>query len=69
MDIFLVIVCVAIVVSSTCDAIATIRNFVYQKKWDNEKDQIIRDDPAISAAELCAKYIDFCAQNHCSVEY
>ena len=69
MDILFVIVCAVLVLSSICEAITAIRNYMYQKRWDNEKEQIICDDPAITAAELCARYVDFCAQNHCLVEY
>ena len=69
MEILLVIACVLLVVTSIYEAITAIRNLVYQKKWDDEKEQFICDDPAITAAELCAKYIDFCARNHCFVEY
>lgn len=69
MDIFLAIVCIILITSTVCDVIMSIRNFIYQKKWSNEKKQIICDDPAITDAELCARYVDFCAQNHCLVEY
>jgi hypothetical protein len=69
MDIFLVISLTILLVLSICDAIFAIRNLIYQKKWDEEKDNIIRNDPAVTAAELCAKYVDFCVRNNCLVEY
>ena len=69
MDIVFIIACAILIISLINDAIMSIRDYMYQKKWDDEKDRIIRDDPAITAAELCAKYVDFCAQNHCLVEY
>ena len=69
MDIFLVASLVVLLVISLYDAVMAIRNFMYQKRWDDEKAQILFDNPAITAAELCAKYVDFCAQNHCLVEY
>lgn len=69
MEILFVIVCAVLVISMISDACMAIRNYMYQKKWDDEKDKIIRDNPAITAAELCAVYVDFCAQNHCLVEY
>ena len=69
MEILFVIVCAVLVISMISDACMAIRNYMYQKKWDDEKDKIIRDNPAITAAELCAAYVDFCAENHCLVEY
>ena len=69
MDLILIIACAILLISTVCDAIMSIRNFVYQRKWDDEKDDIIRDNPAITAAELCAKYVDFCSRNNCSVDY
>ena len=69
MDILFVIACAILIISMISDAIMAIRTYMYQKRWDDEKEQLIRDDPAITAAELCAAYVDFCAQNHCLVEY
>ena len=69
MEIILAIGCVILAISTICDAVIEIRNFIYQKKWDKEKYNIIRDDPAVTAAELCTRYVDFCEQNHCSVDY
>ena len=69
MEIFLVIVCAILIISTISEAVMAIRNFIYQNKWDDEKEKLIRDDPAITAAELCAKYVDFCAQHKCLVEY
>jgi uncharacterized membrane protein len=69
MNIFLVIVCTALIIFTVSDAIIAIRNLIYQKKWDEEKDNIIRNNPAITAAELCVKYLDFCVRNNCIVEY
>lgn len=69
MEILFIIVCAIFIVSAAYDSIMVIRNHIYQKKWDKEKKNIIRIDPAITAAELCARYVDFCAQNHCLVEY
>ena len=69
MDIFLIIACAILLISTVSDAILAIRNFIYQKKWDNEKDRVIREEPDITIAELCLKYVDFCAENRCSVDY
>lgn len=69
MDILFVIACAILIISMICDAIMAIRDYMFQKKWDDEKDEIIRNQPDITAAELCAKYVDFCAENHCLVEY
>ena len=69
MDILFVIACAILVVTTISEAIMAIRTYMYQKRWDDEKEQLIRDDPAITAAELCAAYVDFCAENHCLVEY
>ena len=69
MDILFVIACAILIISMISEACMAIRDYMYQKRWDDEKDQLIRNDPAITAAELCAKYVDFCAQNHCLVEY
>lgn len=69
MDIFLVIVCTALIIFTVSDAIIAIRNLIFQKKWDEEKANIIRIDPAVTAHELCARYVDFCARNKCKVEY
>ncbi len=69
MEILFVIACAILIISIICDAIMAIRNYMYQKKWDDEKNNIVRNDPAITATELCARYVDFCAQNHCLVEY
>ena len=69
MDILFVIACAILIISMISDAIMAIRTYMYQKRWDDEKQQLIRNDPAITAAELCAAYVDFCAENHCLVEY
>ena len=69
MDIFLIIELAILLILSIYDAISSIRCYMYQKRWDEEKDRLIRDNPAITAAELCAKYVDFCAQNNCLVGY
>ena len=69
MDILFVIACAILIISMISDAIMAIRTYMYQKRWDDEKQQLIRNDPAITAAELCAAYVDFCTENHCLVEY
>ena len=69
MEVFLMIAFAILIVSTISEAVMAIRDYMYQKRWDDEKEQIIRDDPAITAAELCAKYVDFCAQHKCLVEY
>ena len=69
MDILFIIACAILIISMISDAIMAIRTYMYQKRWDDEKQQLVRDDPAITAAELCAAYVDFCAENHCLVEY
>lgn len=69
MDIFLAIVCACFVANSIYDIVVAIRNSKYQKLWDKEKGNIIRIDPAITAYELCARYVDFCEQNGCRVEF
>lgn len=69
MDIFLVIVCTALIIFTVSDAIIAIRNLIFQKKWDEEKANIIRIDPAVTAHELYERYVCFCKQNNCLVEY
>jgi hypothetical protein len=69
MNIFLVIACVVLVVSSVYDLVTTIRTSIYQKRWDIEKANIIRIDPAVTAHELYERYVYFCKQNKCLVEY
>ena len=69
MENFFMITFAILVVLAISDLIMAIRDRMYQKRWDIEKDRIIRDDPDITAAELCAEYVDFCAQHKCLVEY
>jgi hypothetical protein len=45
------------------------RNDRYQKRWDNKKALRIRIDPAITRAELCELYVEFCKKYDCKVEY
>ena len=69
MDIFMVIALAMLTASAIGNAIAAIRGFLYQRKWNNVKTQILFDTPAITEAELCAEYVKFCTQNRCLVEY
>ena len=69
MNILPVIVCTLLLVCSIYDVVIAIRSHIYQKKWDDEKANLIRIDPAVTAHELCARYVDFCARNNCKVEY
>jgi hypothetical protein len=41
----------------------------HQKMWDKEKANLIRIDPAITRAELCELYVEFCEKNCCWVDY
>lgn len=47
----------------------TARNKRYQKRWDNKKALRIKIDPAITRAELCELYVEFCKKYECVVEY
>lgn len=47
----------------------TIRNKVYQKRWEREKAMRMRMRPSISRAELCEQYVMFCKRNDCKVEF
>lgn len=47
----------------------TIRDAKYQKKWRLKKRTLVSMNPAISRAELCEKYVTFCIQNHCKVDF
>ena len=47
----------------------TIRNMVYQQRWEKEKAVWIRLNPQITRAELCEHYIMFCKRNDCKVDF
>lgn len=69
MDVLLIVACAVLLISSVYDAIMSIRAYKFQKLWDEEKDNIIRIDPAVTAQELCERYVDFCTRNNCKVDY
>ena len=51
------------------DLFLIVRNNKYQKKWNKEKANIIRIDPAITYPQLCEKYVLFRKKNSCNVEF
>jgi siroheme synthase (precorrin-2 oxidase/ferrochelatase) len=51
------------------DVTSELRNKKYQKIWNKKKADIIQIDLAITQAELCKKYVDFCKKNKCLVDF
>lgn len=51
------------------DLVLTARNARYQKLWRLKKSTLIRIDPAITRAEMCEKYVEFCIMNNCKVDF
>ena len=49
--------------------VSIMRNRIYQKRWDEEKTNRVIMNPAITKAELCVLYVQFCETFDCLVEF
>ena len=64
----ILVVAVGLVHSSVL-MILSIRNRIYQKKWDKEKIVFKKTNPKASKAELCEYFVIFCLRNDCKVNF
>ena len=49
--------------------ILSVRDRIYQQKWNKEKAMRMRANPKISRAELCEYFVMFCLRNNCKVHF
>jgi hypothetical protein len=62
LDIFITLYIVA-------DLFLAVRNNKYQRLWNIEKVELIRNNAVASYPEMCEKYVNFCRKNECQVRF
>lgn len=62
LDIFITLYIVA-------DLFLAIRNNKYQRLWNIEKVEAIRNNSVENYPELCERYVNFCRRNDCQVRF
>lgn len=51
------------------DLLVAVRNNKYQRLWNIEKVELIRNNAVASYPEMCEKYVNFCKKNECQVRF
>lgn len=51
------------------DLILAVRNNKYQRLWNIEKVEAIRNNSVENYPELCERYVNFCRKNDCQVRF
>ncbi len=68
-DIICALVEIFVFLYVVADLFLAVRNNKYQKLWNIEKVEAIRNNSVENYPELCERYVNFCRGNECQVRF